>query len=457
MTINSSYQDLYPLLFAGNAGTLTVSEAEAGSTVDVQATLGTRDSLTYLYPWSSAFTVKADSSGKVSIDIKALLQSIENLLPDFDTTGRAINSTNPFGLTFTGTDASGSSAAFSKSVYRGGFPSGILDDIYDGIRFLAVRPQTYPTRTDAAETVSFLNRKGYSQYDLRACVYFGDGSTKVFSVDSSTTASAASRYIKNVSYSVIRALADADGCADLEILAYDIFVIFTPGADDSADLAAATGKSLRFVIDSGRADMFRFRSSAGVLENIWAKGCRKREVESETATLINGRIEKELANDSKVIREAFTGYIASAEEVRFWHEFLASSERYAVSGGISHRIVLDDIDTESTDGELASFSFGWHYADGEADPERIPEMTALKAYNSEILWYESEAEAETIVGKTGIQGVKVTGDSGECVLPNDADGYAELKINSPLTHDADGMGVDGSAVGSAIEITDLTV
>ena len=75
MTINSSYQDLYPLLFAGNAGTLTVSEAEAGSTVDVQATLGTRDSLTYLYPWSSAFTVKADSSGKVSIDIKALLQS----------------------------------------------------------------------------------------------------------------------------------------------------------------------------------------------------------------------------------------------------------------------------------------------------------------------------------------------------------------------------------------------
>lgn len=440
MTLDKSYQDSLPCLFAGNAGTLRLTGAAANGAVSVKA----------LFPspvygvgpdWEVDFTVTANSAGSVSLDLKALLTSIETYLfgADSNFLPRALT------VRFTGTSSDGTSAVCGmtgKRVYRGRIPESILDDVYDGVRLLGLRPQTYVTRKDASETAVFLNRKGYSTYALYARVYFDDGSTDTFTLASSSSASSASLpFAKDVSYSKVRAAADAAGYEDDGILAYDIYLVLQPGDGDSEDLVTANSNTLRYVIDTGRAEAFRFRGRFGVMENIWAKGCEKSEVESEPVSFTNGGKEEELSNDGRIVRETFTGNLASAEEARFWREFFLSSERYIRIDGDDVPIIIDDIDTEGTEGELAAFSFKWHYADRDDDPARIPARTGLKPYGADALWYETAAEADKTVLKSGLKGVKVSGGSGEHILPQDGDGYANLEIGSPLAYGGDGMGV----------------
>ena len=366
MTIDTSYQDQYPFLFAGNAGTLTISDAGAGSSIDVLASLGVRNRLTFLYPWSTSFTLKADSSGKVSLDLKALLQSIENLLPDYGVFGRNA-SHSPFGIQFRKTDDS-SSVSFSKHVCRGCIPDSILGSIYSGYQPLTVRPQVYVTREDASETLTVLNTDGLSGRVCKVKIYFGDGTSVTFTIASDTRSW--TDFTTDISYSAVRALASGS-YSSRKILAYDVWTVLGD---------TVTGRTMRYVVDRGRAEAFRFRGSFGMPENIWARGVRKSELESETATIVNSEVERELTNDSKIIHETFTGHLKSAEEVRFWQEFFASAERRAVTDRVSPLIVVDEIDSESTDGELSAFSFKWHYADKYADPKIVPVRGELPAY-----------------------------------------------------------------------------
>ncbi len=431
MTLDTSYQDSYPFLFAGNAGTLALSDAGAGSSIDVLASLGVRDRLTFIYPWSMSFTLKADSSGKVSLDLKALLQSIEDILPDYDATESDAHKRNasnkPFAIKFTKTDDS-STVSFSKNVYRGRIPDSILSSICSGYQPLTVRPQVYVTREDASENLTVLNTDGLSGRVCKVKIYFGDGTSAIFTIASDT--GSGTKFTTDISYSVVRALASGS-YSSRKILAYDVWTVLGD---------TVTGRTMRYVVDRGRADAFRFRGSFGMLENIWARGVRKSELESETATIVNSEVERELTNDSKIVRETFTGYLKSAEEVRFWQEFFASAERYAVIDGNELRIVIDEIDTLATEGELSAFSFKWHYADRNDDPARVPARGNLTEYNSDVLWYETEAENEsggTSGNSGGLQGVKVISGSGTYSLPVDEAGYASLTLDSSLSHDGD--------------------
>lgn len=422
MTLNKSYQDSCPFLFAGNAGTLSISGAAAYATLEVKAKLGVGNVSYGINPvWEALFTLKTNSSGYAELDLAELATSIEDLLPEFGS-----GSSLPFYIYFS--DGSTTLAMLAKDIYRGRIPDSILSSIYSGYQPLTVRPQVYATREDTSEKLAVLNKGGYVGYVCKAKIYFGDGTSATFTLASAS--SKVSYYMFTVSYSAVRALATGS-YSSRKILAYDIWTVLG---------GAVTGRTMRYVVDRGRAEAFRFRGSFGMKENIWARGVRKSEVESETATLVNGGTERELTNDSRIIRESFTGHLRNAEEVRFWQEFFAATERYAVVGGDERRIAIDDIDSEGTEGELSAFSFKWHYADRDDDPARVPARGNLSAYNSDVLWYETEAENEsggTSSNTGGLQGVKVISDSGTYSLPVDEAGYASLTLDSSLSHDGD--------------------
>ncbi len=421
MTLDKSYQDSYPFLFAGSAGTLSVSGAAANATIEVNVSLGSGAVYGSGAAWAAGFTLKANSAGYAELDLAELMTSIEDLLPDMES-GISL----PFRISFS--DGSAALGISSKNIYRGRIPDSILSGIYSGYQPLTVRPQVYVTREGTSEKLIVLNKGSLSGCVCKAKIYFGDGTSATFTVAS--VSSSATYYKLTVSYSAMRALATGS-YSSRKILAYDVWTVLG---------GTVTGRTMRYVVDRGRAEAFRFRGSFGVTENIWARGVRKNEVESETATLVNGGVERELTNDSKIIRESFTGHLRNAEEVRFWQEFFASAERYAVVDGEARRIVLDDIDSEGTCGELSAFSFRWHYADRDDDPARVPARGNLSAYNSDVLWYETEAENEsggTSANTGGLQGVKIVSDSGTYALPVDDTGYASLTLDSSLSHDGD--------------------
>ncbi len=357
MTLDKSYQDSYPFLFAGNAGTLTVSGTAAYATVEVSARLGS--------VWAVNFTLRTNSVGYAKFDLAELMTSIEDLLPEYGS-----GSILPLRLSFS--DGSTTLGLAYKEIYRGRIPESILSSIYSGYQPLTVRPQVYVTREDVSEKLIVLNKGGLSGCVCKAKIYFGDGTSATFTL--SSVSSSATRYIPSVSYSAVRAIATGS-YSSRKILAYDVWTVLG---------GSLTGRTMRYVVDRGKAEAFRFRGSFGVMENIWTRGSKKSETESETATLTNGGVERELTNDSRIIRENFTGHLRNAEEVRFWREFFASAERYAVIDGVSRRIIVDEIDSESTDGELSAFSFKWHYADRNDDPARIPVRQELKQYKPTI-------------------------------------------------------------------------
>ena len=170
-------------------------------------------------------------------------------------------------------------------------------------------------------------------------------------------------------------LASDAGFPNLRILAFDICLVFELEAGKEE-----RGEALRYFVHRGKVETFQFYGSFGVLETIYATGNRKTELTTEPTSFTNGGIECELTNDSRLIHETFTGWLASADEVRFWQEFFSSAKRYAVVDGVSRRIVIDEVDSEGTEGELNAFSFKWHYADKHDDPSMVPIRKELKQY-----------------------------------------------------------------------------
>lgn len=373
MTIDTTYQDSLPFLFAGNAGSISISALPNEAvpiTLEVKLPVGIGGGVVVLY--HTEFEMKTGSDGKLELSLDKILESIDHLL--MTTTSQA-SKRNPWVTLLFGSD---DKVSWEKMVLHGKLNDNLLADIYGYRSFITARPQISPARTDgqpdwltfaASETVVFAIV--YSDMLPPVQVTLADNfSGKLSKVD--------------VSLDAVRSEADKAGLAGHRIVAYDIYMKNAVPAEDGNASDIIVSEVLRFIVPCRKMKTFEFVSSVGAMEPVYAKGRQKTESESEVASFTSDGVEKELTNDWRFVHETFTGYLASADEVRFWREFFASDERYAVVDGEALRIAVSDIDSQSTEGELNAFSFKWHFADRDSDPSRKTNRKELKQFRPKI-------------------------------------------------------------------------
>ena len=379
MTIDTSYQDSLPFLFSGNAGSIRISASPNEAvpvTIEVQrryfAVVG---SPTILY--HTDFELKTGSDGTLDLDLGKIFSALGPILPtatDQALAGLYVRYVYRVVMLF------GEKNTVSRDwvVIPGKPDNAFLEDIYGRRSFITARPQISTARTDGQP--DWLPFNGGSA-TVVATVY----SDMLPPVQLMLDGSGAYLLSKtNVSLDAVRKEADKAGLAGHRITAYDIHLESSVRDDDGNVTETVKSETLRFIVPDRKATVFEFVSSVGAMETVYATGRRKTELESEASSFTNGGVETELVNDWRITHETFTGHLASADELRFWREFFASSKRYAVVDGEPLRIAVTEIDAESTEGELGAFSFKWRFADRYADPARKAERRELKQFRPKI-------------------------------------------------------------------------
>lgn len=375
MTIDTSYQDQFPFLFAGNAGTIKIT-ASANERVPIEISyVSVKGSSSPVILYQSTFALTADMSGRIELNFKEILLSILSILPGFKNeylgSGGFI-----FGVTREQIwiKFGEGSVTHKYRVFAGQLEDEECKRVYDGRKFITVRSQIGVSKTTGTDYVPIVagdnsNLFFVFYFDIIPPVKYQYPYSLVKGLDS-----------VDMAYPSIRKFADDAGYSEYELKAYDIWAETSLKDDNGAVTSVVKSEVLRFIVSDSKVSIFEFLGSVGLMETIYATGNRKTELTTEPTSFTNGGIECELTNDSHLIHETFTGWLASADEVRFWQEFFSSAKRYAVVDGVSRRIVIDEVDSEGTEGELNAFSFKWHYADKHDDPSMVPIRKELKQY-----------------------------------------------------------------------------
>lgn len=383
MTIDTSYQDSLPFLFSGNAGSIRIS-ASPNEAVPVTIELrcehkkpGEDDAVLY----HTDFELKTGSDGMLDLDLSKIFGALDHMLPTV--TDQAVvhgfNWDNYYVIMFLGKDR----RIWMKTVIPGKPDDTFLADIYGGRSFITARPQISTARTDGQpDWLPFYGGKDTDWAEVMATVYSDMLPPLQVLLRQIIGVSMLSK--TDVSLDAVRKAADKAGLAGHRITAYDIHLESSVRDDDGNVTETVKSETLRFIVPDRKATVFEFVSSVGAMETVYATGRRKTELESEASSFTNGGVETELVNDWRITHETFTGHLASADELRFWREFFASSKRYAVVDGEPLRIAVTEIDAESTEGELGAFSFKWRFADRYADPARKAARRELKQFRPKI-------------------------------------------------------------------------
>lgn len=381
MTIDTSYQDSLPFLLAGNAGSIVIASSPNEKITVTLEYIRTRlgDGGGSRVEYSATFGLKMSSSGSFILDLRKILLSIAHILVQISSAAATGQPLYSYDISLTFESESGNETLnWMKSAYPGSLDSAFLEGIYEGRSFISSRPQISLSRVDGkSDRLPFVHTEDTT---VSAILYF-DLIPPVL-INIAKTAVAALSAV-DVSFGAMRNAADDAGYSGQKFSAYDIFMS-RDVVDDDGSTSTVKSEVLRFIVPDRKVTTFEFVSSAGTSEPIYAAGHMKTETKSEVKTFISKGVENEMTNDSSLIHETFTGHLASADEVRFWREFFASSRRYALVDGDARRIAVTDIDSESTDGELNAFSFKWKFADRDSDPSRTPIRKELKQYRTKI-------------------------------------------------------------------------
>ena len=343
------------VLMSGNAGELWLT----GVSGEVSFSLKAEDASV---PSSEeiSFVLLPDANGRIHLDMRKILEGTAPFLrssisgvPDdeFDSV--------LFLKKFTLTASQGEDVvSISRHVISGGSPDdGEAEALLSSEYFWTRRPQVAPTWREAEETLCLLplpdvpgrlcamvysrmlppevisfgpqwDMAPYSEQGMAALLMFNCSGRRV------CEAAAAAGYAETVeAYDIIRIDGDAEGrfCQ-------------------------------RFIVRDGHVHTFLFRNSLGGYDTIHAGSDRKKSMESESVLIVSGMEEKELKNDHYVSHEECSGYLGSEEEANFWYEFLASDERYIVLDGRRRRIIVEESDSETTENNVKSMTFRWHFA-----------------------------------------------------------------------------------------------
>ena len=157
-------------------------------------------------------------------------------------------------------------------------------------------------------------------------------------------------------------------------MAYDIYTAYIDGSEQKYS------DKLRVIVDDRNCDEFSFIGSYGTIESIFGQPYEKVKSDFSSDIFVSDGKESAVRISSAQIHESYSGYIDNPDVSRFWNEFFASDVKYIIRNDVSHLIVVESVESERGRGELASYSFKWHYADRNDNPDLDFSRKTLKEY-----------------------------------------------------------------------------
>lgn len=230
--------------------------------------------------------------------------------------------------------------------------------------WLSWREQISITMRDAREFLTFasgLKLLGWSSgtYSAKAKL-FVHGSDPVETTIAEGTLEDDCKYFK-LDYSSAK-LCESAGVDITRLMAIDCYFVLD-GKDSGGTNAHLASYPLRLIIsgaNDSRLKEFIFCNSLGVEDRVISFGINARSVKGESRVFTSDGTSHELDNSGIESFQVRSGNISSARGAALWSDFLKASGRYLTSGGKVTEIIVEEWDTDITEGELGNVSFKYH-------------------------------------------------------------------------------------------------
>lgn len=230
--------------------------------------------------------------------------------------------------------------------------------------WLSWREQISVTMRDAREFLTFasgLKLLGWSSgtYSAKAKL-FVHGSDPIETTIAEGTLEDDCKYFK-LDYSSAK-LCESAGVDITRLMAIDCYFVLD-GKDSGGTNAHLASYPLRLIIsgaNDSRLKEFIFCNSLGVEDRVISFGINARSVKGESRVFTSDGTSHELDNSGIESFQVRSGNISSARGAALWSDFLKASGRYLTSGGKVTEIIVEEWDTDITEGELGNVSFKYH-------------------------------------------------------------------------------------------------
>ncbi len=237
-----------------------------------------------------------------------------------------------------------------KKVFHGGYADVAYQGLVNNSYWWTWRGQISRTYMHGKEFIAALFMAGSSSvsFSVTAKINFTDGTSQTKTIQSFTIASGTPKfYLFDVSYTRIAALVSSSG---KQIASYDI---------------GGTSKYAHRYIVHDRDEnvkVFVFRNGLGVFDTIYSSGEVSEGLDYDLQTVVSGRVEAEISNNSRESISVKSGYLETAEEKGLWADFFLSDERYVWDGAALRKIVLDEVSQDNIFRKSSTASFKFHYS-----------------------------------------------------------------------------------------------
>ena len=250
---------------------------------------------------------------------------------------------------------------------KGGHLAGVDAATYLKTNFLTWQPQTRTTLYHIPHWLRYVAVVAGCRFRVKG--YYTDGTSATF--DLTGELAAGSIYTVDATYGAIR------GLFDRQITYYDIWI--------ESNGTALTWVQRYVLADGmdGTPDHFVFENSLGGFDTVCFRGDRKDVAEPESLNAAFDDRTLEYDVDWQRSFQKNTGYFPDLN-TRLWAlDFFSSANRYHLSDGVLHRIVVNKPKLEATEGELAGYEFTYAYAKQSRymNLPRVPVPPALEIVN----------------------------------------------------------------------------
>lgn len=365
-------------IFVADAPDVTVT-ASTASDISVKITAGGA------YEWLLTMTpVKVSGGYSAVIRTKEILSSLIEPL--------GIDEPGNFAEVVTIVADNGDEDAISMRFQALYGSAGGKTPAYMARHWLTWKEQISNTLSGGREMLTFisgLNLLGWKSgaYSVKAKLYTASGSVTV-ELESSPLTELTAYHNVDASLSTVAAAASKSASA---VLAYDVSFSLS-GVDSAGAAAALESYPLRFVVavDDPRLKEFVFVNSFGVEDRVISCGATQDSLSGGGSTFVTRGSEREISNDAKAQWEVQSGRIASGRAAELWSEFLRSAQRYYAAQSCIRLIVVDEFDTDVTEGELSGVSFKYHLGTPDEgswyeDDESIGEYDPVQKYGALVV------------------------------------------------------------------------
>ncbi len=224
-------------------------------------------------------------------------------------------------------------------------------------------------------------------YAVKAKIYTASGNSTVTLASGSLTSAV---YYHTVDAS-LATVAAAASLAKSAVLAYDMSFTLS-GTTSTATAATLESYPLRLVVATSdpRLKEFAFMNSFGVEDRVISCGVTQNALNGGSSTFVTRGSEREVSNDAQAQWEVQSGRITSSRGAELWSEFLQSAQRYYAEQSGIHLIIVDEFETDVTEGELSGVSFKYHLGDPAEgsyyeDSESIGEYDPVQRYGALVV------------------------------------------------------------------------